>query len=57
MPREAIAAVASSDPDKPAEDFANLRELVEGDYLAGRIVIVDGWIMSEHEAARLADLG
>ena len=56
IPQGATAA-AQTDADKAADDFANLREQVSEDYLSGRIVLVNGWLMSEHEAARKAAAG
>jgi hypothetical protein len=46
--------VDPADPDALARDYAGEWEKVRQDYLAGRVVVRDGWIMSNEEARLLA---
>lgn len=49
------AAENATDPDTLAWDYTDMREKARQDYLAGRVVVRDRWIISEHEAALLTE--
>lgn len=45
---------ASDTPDAAAEDYVRLLSEVRQDYIDGRVVQHDGWIVSQHELDTLA---
>ncbi len=47
------AAEEVSDALTASRGFSELRAAVHRDYVEGRLAIVDGWIMSQHERDRM----